>query len=206
MTDKESETSPEQGIAGAYNIITIGNSAVGKTCLTGRYNGKIFVEAHITTVGLDMTTKTYVKNGKNYNIRFWDTTGQERFASLAKQYLRKAHGVLFVYSINDKQTYDSIKKWMDMLRSANSKEYIAMALVGNKCDLPQEMRKVTKEEGEQLATELGMKFFETSAKTGVGVNESYDYLIEEIIENNKKIIEQKNSRLGNQEKKKDKCC
>ena len=206
MTDKESETSPEQGIAGVYNIITIGNCAVGKTCLTKRYNGKEFEETHLTTVGLDMTTKTYVKNGKNYNIKFWDTTGQERFASLAKQYLRKAQGVLFVYSIDDKQTYDSIKKWMDMLRSANSKEYIAMALVGNKCDLPQEMRKVTKEEGEQLATELGMKFFETSAKTGVGVNESYDYLIEEIIENNKKIIEQKNSRLGNQEKKKDKCC
>lgn len=206
MADKESETSPEEGIAGVYNIITIGNSAVGKTCLTARYNGKMFVDTYITTVGLDMTTKTYVKNGKKYSIKFWDTTGQERFASLAKQYLRKAQGVLFVYSIDDKQTYDSIKKWVDMLRSANSRESIAMALVGNKCDFPQEKRNVTKEEGEKLATELGMKFFETSAKTGVGVNESYDYLIEEMIENNKKTIEQKNSRLGNLEKKKDGCC
>lgn len=207
MADKESESKPEGGLAGVYSIITIGNSTVGKTCLTSTYNGKMFTDTHITTVGVDQISKAYVKDGKKYSIKFWDTTGQERFAVLAKQYLRKAQGVLFVYSIDDKDSYEAIRKWVDMLRAANSRESIAMALVGNKCDLPQEKRKVTKEEGEKLAVELGMTFFETSAKTGVGVNEGYNYLIEEMIENGKKIIEQKNTKLDKKkERKKDGCC
>ena len=110
----EEPTAPKEEFAGKYSIITVGDAAVGKTCLAQRFIGMKFNESHITTVGIDNMSKKVTKGDKTYLFQIWDTTGQERFASMAKQYLRKAHGVLFVFAYNDKKSYEDIHKWQKM--------------------------------------------------------------------------------------------
>lgn len=190
-----------------YSIITIGDSAVGKTCLAQRFIGMEFKESYMTTIGIDSMTKKVKKDNKNYIFQIWDTTGQERFATLAKQYLRKAHGVLFVFAYNDRKSYESIHKWLEMLKSANSKIQMCFALLGNKSDLSKEEKKVTEEEGEKLGQELGMSFFDVSAKTGLNIDNSFNYLINKIIDTNKDTAEEANAKLRREKrKKKEGCC
>ena len=173
-----------------FSIVLVGDSTVGKTCIMLRISGKPFVESYITTVGLDKEHKTEVVDGVQYAIKIWDTTGQERFAALATNYLRKADGVIFVYAINDRHSYENIMSWLELLKKSNSNETLKMSLVANKVDLENE-RKVSKEEGQKLAEQLSMVFTETSAKTDVGLKEAYQGLINLIIEANKGKIQKK---------------
>ena len=64
------------------------------------------------------------------------------------------------------------------------------------------------EQGVALGEELGMKFFETSAKTAYNIKESSEYLINTIIETNKKIMEEKKNKklIRQKQKEKSKCC
>ena len=206
MSDKKDVA--EEEFVGHYSVITIGNSAVGKTCLTLRFIDKEFQSSYLTTVGLDDLTKKVKKDEGLYFIEFWDTNGQERYAKLASQYFRKAHGVVFVYSVDDLDSFNAIKKWLTMLREENSKESICMMLLGNKCDADPSQRKVSHEQGVALGEELGMKFFETSAKTAYNIKESSEYLINTIIETNKKIMEEKKNKklIRQKQKEKSKCC
>ena len=203
----EEPTAPNEEFAGKYSIITVGDAAVGKTCLAQRFIGMKFNESHITTVGIDNMSKKVTKGDKTYLFQIWDTTGQERFASMAKQYLRKAHGVLFVFAYNDKKSYEDIHKWLDILKNVNSKIQMCYALLGNKSDLPDNEKQVNKNEGETLGQELGMSFFDVSAKTGDNIDASFNYLIDSIIEKNKDTVEDENSKLiKKKKKKKDGCC
>lgn len=207
MAEQKEEEGGDEFLA-RYSIITIGNAAVGKSCLTLRFIDKEFQESYLTTVGLDKLTKKVKKEEGTYFVQFWDTNGQERYAKLASQYLRKAHGVIFVYSVNDLDSFNSIKKWLNIIKEENTKENICMMLIGNKSDVEQSQRKVTHEQGIKLGEELGMTFFETSAKTGDNIKESSDYLINKIIETNKKIMEEKKNKKLSRMAKADnkKCC
>lgn len=206
MAEEKEEV--EDGFLARYSVITIGNAAVGKTCLTLRYIDKEFQSTYLTTVGLDKLTKKVKREEGLYFIEFWDTNGQERYAKLASQYIRKAHGVIFVYSVDDLESFNAIKKWLNILREENSKDTICMMLIGNKSDVDPSQRQVTHEQGVQLGEELAMKFFETSAKNSDNIKESCDYLINSIIETNRKIMEDKRNKKLNRKKKTDdnKCC
>ena len=91
-----------------------------------------------------------------------DTTGQERFRNLAKQYLRKADGVVFVFSYDYRDSLESIKIWLDILKNSNAKQSICLALLGNKDDLEENNKVVKKIDGEQMAKELNMPFYDVS--------------------------------------------
>ena len=184
-----------------YNIVTIGDSRVGKTCVISRMCGKPFSTSHITTMGVDKISLTEKLNGKTYIIKIWDTTGQERFASLATQYLRKADGVIFVYAVNDKDSYNNISKWVDMLKKTNANPNLQMVLVANKIDLE---RIVSTEEGNELAQKLKMNYSETSAKTGEGIKEVYDGLVQALVKENDKKVQGQILKSGN--KKEKSCC
>lgn len=205
MGDKPSE--PTDDITASYSIITIGDAAVGKTSLTSRFFKNEFSPVYLTTIGVDNTSKKIEKGDKKYLITVWDTTGQERFTQLAKQYLRKANGVFFVFSYENKNSLLAIKKWLDILKNANTKQSLCFALLGNKADLEDNIKQVTKEDGEKLAQELNMPFYDVSAKTGHNVNLSFNTLIDSIIEANQGIAERKGKTInqGDREKKK-KCC
>lgn len=197
----EEEKDNQQGSGILYNLVLIGDPAVGKTCLFNIWSGGSFRETYITTLGVDKVTLTEKRDDIVYNFKVWDTTGQERFAALATRYLRKADGVFFVYAVNERDTYNEIHKWVNILKETNSHEKLQKVLIANKIDLE---RKVSPEEGEKLAKQLGMVYCETSAKNGTGVEETYKKLVNAVITSNYEKAQKKMLQLKDLKNKKTK--
>ena len=175
--------------------MTLGNLAVGKTNFILKYTENKFQETHISTVGLDFKMKKMEINKKNYQIVLFDTAGQERYKSIALNVLKETHGILLMYDITNKTTFESITDWINNIKDLKGDDF-PLILVGNKIDLEEE-RKVNKEEGQKLADENKILFFETSNKTGINIQEAGLALIKKIIDKREKEkYELKNSNIS----------
>lgn len=162
-------------------IILIGDSCVGKSCLLVRYADDKFPDQYTTTIGVDFRFKSEKYGNKCVKVQIWDTAGQERYRSLAKIYYRNAEGIIIVYDMTNKATFDNIKKWINEAKT-NIEGYdkIPKIVIGNKGDLEKE-RIIIKEEIQNKEKEFGMKFVIASAKTGEGVSGAFNLIIEDII-------------------------
>ena len=115
-------------------------------------------------------------------MQIWDTAGQERFKNITASYYRGGNGVLVVYDITERETFENLNTWLiEIEKNANKNVY--KLLIGNKCDL-EDKRQVTYQEGKDFADSNGMKFIETSAKTASKVQEAFELLTSEIIKSN----------------------
>uniref|UniRef100_A0A8C5RU39 small monomeric GTPase n=1 Tax=Laticauda laticaudata TaxID=8630 RepID=A0A8C5RU39_LATLA len=99
----------------ALQVIIIGSRGVGKTSLMERFTDDTFCEACKSTVGVDFKIKTVELRGKKIRLQIWDTAGQERFNSITSAYYRSAKGIILVYDITKKETFDDLPKWMKMI-------------------------------------------------------------------------------------------
>jgi len=189
-------------------IITIGDSHVGKSCLLLKYIDNKFSNLYVSTIGFDLKHKQItLKDGNKAKLTLYDTAGQERFRSLARNYIRKANGILLIYDISDKSTFININKWMENIEDEIDTK-LPIILVGNKSDL-NDKRKVTNEEGGNKAKEYGFPFFETSCKTGDNVNNVFIELAELVYEKfGKKPSKNSNKKIkkGSSKNKKKSCC
>ena len=189
----------------AFKILLLGDSSVGKTCFLKRYTDNTFQDAYLSTIGFDFKFKfVTLDNGKTVKVQLWDTAGQERFRTIAKSYYKGAHGIILIYDVTNRKTYDNIKKWLNQIRDEASNR-ISIILVANKIDC-EDTRQVTKEEGETLAKASNLPIFEASAKDSINVNESFQFLIEKINENVSNIITQNVTKLNNNKKQDKKGC
>ena len=112
-------------------------------------------------------------------LQIWDTAGQERFKNITASYYRGGNGVLVVYDITDRDSFENLNSWLiEIEKNANKNVY--KLLIGNKCDL-EDKRKVTYQEGKDFAASNGMQFIETSAKADTKVKEAFELLTQEII-------------------------
>ena len=189
-------------------IITLGDSHVGKSCLIVKYLENKFSNSYVSTIGYDLKHKQIIlKDGNKVRLTLFDTAGQERFRSIAKNYIRKANGILLIYDISDKSTFISIEKWMENIQDEID-DKIPIILVGNKSDLNNK-REVSTEEGKNKAKENGFPFYETSCKTGVNVNKCFIELAELVHEKiGKKPFKNSNQKIkaGSSKDKKKSCC
>jgi small GTP-binding protein len=168
-----------------FKILLLGDSSVGKTCLLLRYSDDTFTENHISTIGLDYRFKLVtLENDKKVKLQIWDTAGQDRFRAITKNYYKGAHGIILVYDVTNINSFNNIKSWVSQIKE-NTTDKIKITLVGNKID-NEENRKISYEEGLKLATEYDAKFFETSAKENIRVTEVFNYITEEINNQNMK--------------------
>ena len=162
----------------SYNIITLGNSAVGKTSLFSRLSTNKFQESYQPTIGLEISNPYYIKYKKQkYKLFFYDTNGQEKFRNIPNNYLKHSDGILFVYDVSDEKSFNDLEIWYDLYKK--EKEKVNGLLIGNKCDCA---RKVKYEEAKQFADSHGLAYIETSAKLDKGVKKALALLLEEIIE------------------------
>lgn len=165
----------------SFKLIILGASGVGKTCIVQRYCNDIFEgTAHKTTLGFDFLSKKTEVNGKKVDLEVWDTAGQEQYRAVAKMYYRDVHGVILVYDITDKHSFERLKYWMDDLE-INGNKIEEKILVGSKIDREAD-REVALFEAKKFATERGLQWTECSAKSGEGVVEMFNKLVENIID------------------------
>lgn len=162
-------------------LLLIGDSAVGKSSLLLRYSDDQFSSSFITTIGIDFKIKSISLDGdKKVKLQIWDTAGQERFKTITTAYYRGAMGILLVYDVTNSATFRNVKSWMNQI-DQHAAENVNKVLVGNKCDVTDDMRQVTESEGRQLAEQYGVKFFETSAKADTGVTEAFESIARDIV-------------------------
>ena len=162
-------------------IITLGDSKVGKSSLIVQFIENKFSFNYVSTIGFDLKRKVIkLNNGEDIKIIIHDTAGQERFKSLTTNYIKKANGILLVYDVTERRSFESIGNWMDDIKEETG-DKLPTILVANKIDLT-EKRAITKEEGEKKANEFGLKFLETSAKEGNNVEKCFKELAELIAE------------------------
>ena len=168
-------------------ILLIGDSLVGKTCLIQRYANGIFKEDYITTVGLDYYTKQEMINNLNVSVKLWDTAGQERFKALTPSFFRNAEGVVIAYDVTNSESFDNLKFWISSIKTNLFEKniFIPIIIIGNKIDL-EDMRDISKDVASAFAKENNFKYFETSAKTGEGVDEAFRDLVNQILANSDK--------------------
>ena len=126
--------------------------------------------------------KVLTVNRKKVKLTIWDTAGQERFRTLTASYYRGAHGIILVYDVSRRETFDNLKEiWLREVEMYSGGGSVVKMLVANKVDM--ETRGVSKEEGQELARSLGTIFFECSAKTKVGVQNAFEELNLKILDN-----------------------
>ena len=193
------------------SILLLGDTTVGKTCLISRYANGVFKEDYIANVGIDFVSKQEIINDKNINVKLWDTAGQERFKALTPSYLRGAEGIVLVYDVTKEDTFTSLKDWIDSLKSNLGENSLPIVIDGNKIDLDD--RDISTEVAKKFAQENNFKYFETSAKSGIGVDELFREIVNQILEKKDNTEDTKEERKsmklqndkGNNQKKKG-CC
>ena len=154
------------------NIILLGSSNVGKSNMMNQFLRGKFEESYFATIGINILNKLFVFDGKKVKINYYDTAGQERYNSINLTLLRKADGVILVYDITSQESFRKIDFWIQELHNKNKDSKVLM-LVGNKTDLDNE-RKVSFQQGEKKANEIGCPFMETSAKTNHNIKECFE--------------------------------
>ncbi|XP_033645119.1 ras-related protein Rab-10-like isoform X3 [Asterias rubens] len=162
-----------------FKLLLIGDSGVGKTCILFRFSDDTFNTTFISTIGIDFKIKTVELQGKKIKLQIWDTAGQERFHTITTSYYRGAMGIMLVYDITQEKTFDNIAKWLRNIQE-HANEDVEKMLLGNKCDM-EDKRMISKERGETIARENGIKFLETSAKANVNVEKAFMTLAEDIL-------------------------
>jgi Ras-related protein Rab-1A len=192
-----------------FKILTLGETQVGKTSILIKYTEGTFSETPLATIGVDFQVKKVNIQGKQIEVQIWDSAGQEKYRSISKQYYNRAQGILLVYDITNRDTFSAMKHWIkDIENQVQTNPQIV--LIGNKLDLPG--RTVDEDEAIEFAKTHKLELFETSAKTGEGIDKAMNVLIQKVFND---VVLNKNKRGraqgsfhvgGNNKTQKDKKC
>jgi len=139
-----------------------------------RFTEDSFSSAFVSTIGIDFRYKVITKGDKKVRLEIWDTAGQERFKSITTSYLRGAQGILIVYDVTDRKSFQRVDAWLQDIQQY-AELHVDRVLVGAKCDMV-DKRVISPEEGLALANAHGLAFFEASAKSNTGVTAPFDHL------------------------------
>jgi len=174
-------------------LLLIGDAGVGKTCVLLRYTNDTFNSIVNTTIGIDFTIKKLSFNKKRLKVQIWDTAGHESFRHITRSYYRGADAVMLLYDVTNRSTLDGIRRWIDdimlppspynkdnVICDSDDDNKVYMILIGCKCDL-NSYRKITWEEGNAMAKEFKMDFFEVSAKTNYNIIEAFSKLYDDVM-------------------------
>ena len=163
-----------------YKIVLVGNSAVGKTSVINRLIKKNFNEFAPTTLGAMFLTKEIEVDGREYKLQIWDTAGQERFKAIASLYYRDAHGIVLVYDVTSKKSFDGLQDWFKEIEEKGDHK-VSTLIMGNKCDMI-ESQQVEFEVASKYAQDKKTSLVLTSAKDGQGIEDGFAILVRKIVD------------------------
>ena len=203
-------------------VLILGDTNVGKTNFLLRFTENNFIENHITTIGFDYkssilniplssqdTTLDKPAEHRIVKLQIWDTAGQERFMSVTKNLLLRVQGVIIMYDITSKSSFENVKRWISSIRE-NTSDKMPIVIVGNKLDL-EANRQVLAEKGKALAEEyqISEHFYEASAKDNLNVREAFFDLTKEVLKTVDKSEDRKSLKLSKtdgEDKNRSGCC
>eukprot|EP00450_Noctiluca_scintillans_P032170 CAMPEP_0194552172 /NCGR_PEP_ID=MMETSP0253-20130528/96588_1 /TAXON_ID=2966 /ORGANISM="Noctiluca scintillans" /LENGTH=235 /DNA_ID=CAMNT_0039399637 /DNA_START=62 /DNA_END=770 /DNA_ORIENTATION=- len=191
-----------------FKLLLIGDSGVGKSCMLLRFADDTYTESYISTIGVDFKIRSVQHEGKTIKLQIWDTAGQERFRTITSSYYRGAHGIIIVYDVTDKESFNNVKNWVGEI-DKYAADGVNKLLVGNKCDLASKKvvstdeakeladslsqqasrweqvdlaskKVVSTDEAKELADSLNLRLLETSAKNAHNVEEAFNTMAGEI--------------------------
>ena len=188
-------------------VILVGEAGTGKTSLINVAIGEKFDPNSQSTLLSTFVPKKYERNGKNYTLNIWDTAGQEKFRAMTKIFTKNSKIVIFVYSINNRESFEIMKTyWVKSIKESLGDEPI-IGIVGNKSDLFLE-EKVKEEEGKEFANQLNANFRLVTAKEDpIGFVDFMGELLDEFLEKKGIKVKGNNFNINNKPTaKKKKCC
>ncbi|XP_039907438.1 ras-related protein ralB-B-like [Simochromis diagramma] len=185
-----------------HKVIMVGSGGVGKSALTLQFMYDEFVEDYEPTKA-DSYRKKVVLDGEDVQIDILDTAGQEDYAAIRDNYFRSGEGFLLVFSITEHESFTATSEFREQILRVKEEEAIPLLLVGNKSDL-EDRRQVSAEEATAKASEWGVQYVETSAKTRANVDKVFFDLMREV--RKKKMSESKDKNGPSGKKKKKHCC
>lgn len=200
-----------------FKLILIGDSSVGKSSILSRFSDNTFLDTSSPTIGIDFNTKLIRIEKKICRLEIWDTAGQERFSTMTSNYYRGSQGVFLVFDLSNKQSFTNVINWYNKARELGGENLIAI-LIGNKCDIEEDKRAITYNEGLELVEQLEgvIGYYETSALNGNNIENVFVNLAKEIKKDveSRGLIGVKNGNLtqiggvnfSNTEKKSFNCC
>ena len=164
------------GIAARPKVLIMGDPAVGKSALTKMWHsgGQTFLKAYNMTCGAEFCKKEVAVPGSTdaVELHIFDTAGQDVFAEMMPSFWEGAHGVILVYDVTRRHTVDACMEWYGRLLRTLGAEGLPGVVVANKVDL-RERAVVPRQQGQQMAAQLNMQYFETSSLDGVGIDEPF---------------------------------
>lgn len=173
-----------EGSAPKYDLVIkllmLGDSGVGKTSLLQRYAKRKFDSKVLASAGVAYETQYVKVEGRVIRVDIWDTAGQERFHVITQAYYAGAQGIILAYDASDasETSFNNIRYWMNAIRE-HASEGCNKVLLGNKVDVP--AKAISTERGAAVASEFGVKFFETSAKTGLNVDDAFQAIARDCV-------------------------
>ncbi len=185
-----------------FKIITLGDSGVGKTSIINKYIKGEYYDNNSSTLGINFSFKElFINKTQKITLKLIDTCGQEKYRSLSRTYFKNVDGVLFVFGLNDKDSFDNIKIWMNYFNEECTIKDAPKLLVGNKSDLEMD-KELDQNIIKQFAEENKMQYFETSAKDNKNINEIFGEMGKMIYKKGLPLDQQKGSFVISETKQK----
>ena len=193
----------------SFKILVLGEIAAGKSCLIIRFTNGNFREDTTATIGVDVKTKDVTVNKQKYTLKIWDTAGQEKFYSIGKTYYNGVNGIVIAFDLSESGAIKKLNGWLSKIKENIDSAAIPIVIAGTKCDLKNVQ--VKKEAINVIASLHKSKYFETSAKKNINVDEAFQYLAEEIVRRIDEDVDEFNTikdlnEARSNNKKDGKCC
>ena len=168
----------EEAVDVMFKVVLVGDSGVGKTNILSKYIKNEFHEDSKSTIGVEFGSKQLKIEGHKIKAQIWDTAGQEKYKAITSAYYKGAKGAFVVYDITRKETFNSVDRWINDLKTSADKN-LTIIMIGNKCDL-EDQRQVSADQGEEKGKSYDVAFMETSAFSGENIDNDFGNLINEI--------------------------
>ncbi|KAJ3427760.1 ras gtpase-related [Anaeramoeba flamelloides] len=184
INSKKREIQGKKSVAGEYGL--------GKSALTLQFTQNYFVEEYDPTIE-DSYLKHMEIKGENCFFEIYEMVGGEEEPLVRPRAARRADGVLVLYSITSRNSFDLVTVCCEQIRKYKDSDHCPIMIVATKADLEDD-RKVSQGEGMDLAKSLNCSFIETSAKSNLNVEQAFIVLARKI---NKSRLDKLNNNLNN---------